>query len=91
MTLEEQVRASGGLLVRLHDARKRAVAIARKQRPPQIRGKWDDDWLVIDVTLQDALSAIGKLEVRSRTCPLCERPVARRSDLPGHVRGCVQE
>lgn len=86
--IEDKVRTHGGpLLSRLANVQKRAADISMKRRPPKISNpaEWGDDHIYIDVTLKDVASAIGKMDVLTKTCPLCEEVFLTRGALKSHL------
>jgi len=92
-TLEEKARINGGpLLSRLVEARKRCAEICRKTRAPKISVEpvWNDDYVFIDVSLMDAISALGKMDVQRKTCCFCDEKFATMDELKKHSAGCVE-
>jgi len=92
-TVEEKARINGGpLLSRLVEARKRCAEICRKTRAPKISVEpaWNDDYLFVDVTLQDAISALGKMDVQRKTCCFCGTAFSTMDELKTHSAGCLE-
>ena len=90
--LSDQVRSHGGpLLSRIAAAKKRALALARKERAPKISlpPRWDDDYIFIQTTLDDTLSALQKAHTRSMTCCFCTVPFESIEALKKHSAGCT--
>ena len=89
--LFDQVRTRGGpFLQRLEEAKRRAVRIASKLERPRMHTppRWDDDNIFIEATLEDALSSIRKLHVRSNTCCFCLQAFPDINRLKAHGSGC---